>query len=193
MAEIWLQVTAGRGPAECQWVVTRLAVEIAKAARAQGLSCEELELIAGEQGGTLRSALLSISGAGAAAFVRDWQGTVQWIGPSPYRPGHRRMNWFVGVDLVTPPAEAEIAAAQITCEVMRAMTSRRRRLLPIPGGPVTLTRTGEPSLFERSKALITCASSASRPMNGAPPLRSPRMPRMASPTTAEPSSRERNS
>ena len=44
----------------------------------------------------------------------------------------------------------------------------------MPGGPVIETSTGVESRRERSNADMTCASSGSRPTNGAPPVRSPR-------------------
>ena len=77
-------------------------------------------------------------------------------------------------------------------EPMREMASRRSRVLPIPGAASTVTTMGLESSTARSKALITCASSASRPVNGAP-LTISRLFCIASPTMAEPSPRIMNS
>ena len=52
---------------------------------------------------------------------------------------------------------------------IRESASRRSRVLPIPGAPVTVTTIGVRSSTLRSNAATICASSASRPTKGAPP------------------------
>jgi peptide chain release factor len=119
---IWLQVTSGRGPAECQLAVTRLADVLAKEARKAGLACEVLEVVPGRETGTALSALLSLEGPGARAFAARSCGSVLWICASPVRPGHKRKNWFVGVEMLAPPeaSAAVLRAADVVFEAMRA-------------------------------------------------------------------------
>ena len=97
-----LHLSAGQGPEECRWVVWRLARAFADEAAAEGLSCMPVEPIAGPA----PSLLLRIEGDGAVAeaFVRARIGAIRWIGASPFRPTHKRRNWFVAV---TTLAEAE--------------------------------------------------------------------------------------
>lgn len=97
---IWLQLSAGQGPAECAWVVARLLKVLEREAADFGF--ELLETEAGEQSGTLRSALIGLDAEGRA-FAKGWTGSIQWIGQSPFRPHHRRKNWFVGIRLFVPP------------------------------------------------------------------------------------------
>ena len=99
----WLQVSAGYGPDECTWVVARLVAEILAQAEAAGVLAECVESVAGTQPGTLRSALIEI--ADDEAFAEQWPGSVLWVGTSPYRPHHRRRNWFVQVVRVDAPDE----------------------------------------------------------------------------------------
>ena len=69
------------------------------------------------------SALVKLSGPGANDFARRWQGSVQWTAPSPFRPTHKRKNWFVGVELVGGLAEADavrIDPRDVSFESMRA-------------------------------------------------------------------------
>ena len=100
--ETILHVTASQGPEECRWVVAQLAVAFAREAVSAGLSCEPVEPVTGPTA----SILLRVSGEGSNAFARARTGTIRWIGTSPFRPTHKRRNWFVGV---TPaPAEDEI-------------------------------------------------------------------------------------
>ncbi len=93
MTEIILHLSSGQGPKECEWVVAELAHALCREGRAAGLFCEQLESIQGP----MASALLRVSGDGAEAFAATCIGTILWIGTSPYRPLHKRRNWFVGV------------------------------------------------------------------------------------------------
>lgn len=99
---IWLQITSGRGPEECGWVVARLLSHLQVCAQAVGLTVRILESVKGDGRGTLKSVWLALEGECADAFAEVWEGTVQWIGESMFRPGHKRKNWFVGVYALKP-------------------------------------------------------------------------------------------
>ncbi|MCI4664879.1 MAG: peptide chain release factor H [Neomegalonema sp.] len=101
----WIQITSGRGPVECARAVVLLAEQLLRESHAEGLSAEILTVVDGPQAGTAASALLACEGDGARRFAWAQAGQVQWICKSPYRPGHKRKNWFVGVGVVVPPAE----------------------------------------------------------------------------------------
>lgn len=108
----WLQVSAGYGPEECTWVVARLVAEILAQAAAAGLLAECVESVAGSHPDTLRSALVELASRSSgpestddATFAEQWAGSVLWVGTSPYRPHHRRRNWFVQVVRVDAPDE----------------------------------------------------------------------------------------
>jgi peptide chain release factor len=116
----WLQITAGRGPAECCLVVARVAEKILADAAAVGLDAELLALVAGEVAGTFKSALLAVEGASVADFAASWTGTVQWIARSPLRPQYKRKNWFVGVTAIVPPEATRWSVHEVCFETMRA-------------------------------------------------------------------------
>jgi len=119
--ETWLQISSGRGPAECCWVAARTVERLRVEAAAASLRIDEIDIEPGPRPHTLHSALLRVTGARQADFLSRWTGTVQWIGDSPFRPHHRRRNWFVNVAVWTPPAEVEEApATDIRFETMRA-------------------------------------------------------------------------
>jgi peptide chain release factor len=116
----WVQVTSGQGPSECEWVATRVVeVLIAEAGNA-GLKAVELDLVPGTYAGLIQSGLLVLEGDGLEAFLSEWVGTVQWVGQSPFRPTHKRKNWFVGVERLDPPAERNWSSNEIRVEVMRS-------------------------------------------------------------------------
>lgn len=108
--KVWLQLTSGRGPVECARAVVLLSGRLLDEARAAGLAADILETTPGPEKDTAASALLSVEGDGAAAFADDRAGVVQWTCPSPYRAGHRRKNWFVGVRPLRPAPETGVAA-----------------------------------------------------------------------------------
>lgn len=120
---VWLHITAGRGPVECQLAVGSLAEVLQREARAAGLVSDVMDAVEGDARGALMSALLSVEGATALAFAARNAGSVLWICPSPLRPGHRRKNWFVGVDVLSPPETggvSHIKTADVMFEAMRA-------------------------------------------------------------------------
>lgn len=104
---LWLQITSARGPAECQHVVARLLPILQAEAQAAGLSVELIAAQDGDEGGTLRSAMLAVGGSpeALAGLKTRWVGSVLWVGKSPYRPHHRRQNWFVGVECFGVPSQ----------------------------------------------------------------------------------------
>ena len=82
-----------------------------------------LDRRAGEQAGTLRSALVELSEGPCEAFAAGWVGSALWVGRSPFRPEHRRRNWFVQVTRVEPPGDAEVASLRAEELEVTAMRS----------------------------------------------------------------------
>ena len=97
MKKMMIQITSGKGPAECCRVVACVQSLMMKQAKQQGVHIEVLENKAGDLNGTLLSATMMATGNNLNAFVSDWAGTIQWIAQSPYRKYHKRKNWFVGI------------------------------------------------------------------------------------------------
>ncbi len=97
MKKMIIQITSGKGPAECCRVVFRVQELMLQQASKQGIALKVLENKAAEHKGTWLSATLSAEGDDLTSFINEWAGTVQWIAQSPYRKHHKRKNWFVGV------------------------------------------------------------------------------------------------
>lgn len=113
-----MQLSAAQGPAECQLAVANALRRLAHEADAAAVDLRIVEQEAGERAATLRSVLLSLDGDGAEALARNWEGTVQWVCASPYRPRHARKNWFIGVTCFAPPPAA--LEGEVRFETMRA-------------------------------------------------------------------------
>ncbi len=97
MEKMIIQITSGRGPAECCRVVACVQRLMMKQAKQMGVKLEVLENKAGELNGTLLSATMRAEGNNLGMFAKEWAGTVQWVAQSPYRKFHKRKNWFAGV------------------------------------------------------------------------------------------------
>lgn len=116
---IWLLLTAGRGPGECQIAVKGLTDVVMAEARAGGLEARLLDAEAAPHG--LMSVLLALDGEGAESFAQSWDGTIRWTCPSPLRPGWERKNWYIGgVRLAPPPPASALHDRDLRFEVCRA-------------------------------------------------------------------------
>ena len=115
----WLQITAGRGPAECAWVVPHVLRCLVCDAESYGIRVEVLETKQGPFSQTLNSALVSIEGD-IGQFAARWTGTILWIGRSPFRPNYKRKNWFVGIDRLEVPERPAWSEQDIELETMRS-------------------------------------------------------------------------
>lgn len=119
-SKIYLQITSGRGPAECCRVVALVLEKILVQARNMGLTAEVIDREEGEMNRTLFSAIVLLEGSKVEEIVDEWEGTIQWIAQSPYRIYHKRKNWFVGVNSFTPAELNEIDTKFITYQTLRA-------------------------------------------------------------------------
>ncbi|MEI6233930.1 MAG: peptide chain release factor H [Planctomycetota bacterium] len=116
----WIQITSGRGPAECAWAVTQVLARFTEEATAAGFEVEMLESVEGPFLQTLDSALISISGDGQEVFLASWLGTILWISRSPFRPTYKRKNWFVGISSLSLPERFSWSESELRYDTMRA-------------------------------------------------------------------------
>ena len=83
-----IQISSGiGGPVECEFAVAKMAAWFV---RTRGATRENS--VFGSHVGSMKSAVLS-GGDDLGSFI----GSVQWICQSPYRPTHKRKNWFIEV------------------------------------------------------------------------------------------------
>jgi peptide chain release factor len=119
---ILFQLTANTGPVECCLAVRHALNALVKEGNKSGVSIEVLEEQPGPVQGTYSSILLGLlsreDNVAARELAERWTGTLQWICDSPYRPGHKRKNWFIGGALHDPPAP--LPDSEIRYETMHA-------------------------------------------------------------------------
>ena len=148
-----VQLSSGQGPVECELAVVKLYEALKKE--------YEIKLISKHEAKTV-GCCVSISFS-TEEDLSELEGTVQWICESPYRPHHKRKNWFVDVSII-PEAdevpvfdEKDIRWERFHCggnggqNVNKVETGMR--LIHIPTG-ITITSTEERSQFlNKNKAL----------------------------------------
>lgn len=114
----YIQITAGRGPVECAKVVTLVARKLIKAIPSIQLAdCEPHNQV----DGCFMSMTFTTAEPIPQSIVNDWQGTVLWRSTrNPYRPGHKRSNWFVGINFFDEVELPHIDESDITYETCRS-------------------------------------------------------------------------
>lgn len=121
MEKSYIQITSGRGPVECCRVVVLVMDKLVEQAKSLGYMAEILENEDGPNDSCMFSAVLSISGADITPLKNEWEGSVLWVAQkNPYRPWHRRKNWFVGVHFFLPLKSEEVNEKDIIYETLRS-------------------------------------------------------------------------
>jgi peptide chain release factor len=119
--EKWVQITSGKGPAECERAVSLVFDKMKSDVAKMGLRMCLVESTLGQNDESYQSIVFSIKGDKVGAFTQLWQGTIQWICISPYRSLHKRKNWFVGVNVLEVPTTFdEIDPKDLRYSTMRA-------------------------------------------------------------------------
>ena len=99
---VWIQLTSGRGPEECAYFVGRFARLLEKRLKDIDPGCRIIEKVEADKEHCFLSVLISASPEALAESGLQ-QGTIQFIGTSPFRPSHKRKNWFIGVNILNSP------------------------------------------------------------------------------------------
>ncbi|WP_299121466.1 peptide chain release factor H [uncultured Winogradskyella sp.] len=92
-----IQITAGRGPTECCWVVAQVLKRFLEAVKKEQIAYKIIQREKGRENTTLQSVTIQLKGKNLEAFLNEWIGIIQWIGKSKSRVYHKRKNWFIGI------------------------------------------------------------------------------------------------
>lgn len=89
-----LQLSAGQGPEECCRAVYLAADFFKRECEQRGIKTTILEVCKGKTRETFKSILFHLQGEDAPIFANSHKGAMLWVAESPYRPKHKRKNWF---------------------------------------------------------------------------------------------------
>ena len=99
---IIVQISAALGPAECELAVKYTLQELEKEAKQHHQIINIIESNPTKSG---YSSLLLTFSDDAQIWLNTWLGTIQWTFQSPFRPNHKRKNWFVGMSQFQTPKQ----------------------------------------------------------------------------------------
>lgn len=115
-----IQFTAGRGPAECSWVVAKVLKTFIHKLEENKFSYSIIHKENGDQNGTVQSVTIQLKGKNVTVFLKEWIGTIQWIGKSTFRKHHKRKNWFIGCFELSLATALEIKEKDIEFQAIRS-------------------------------------------------------------------------
>lgn len=92
-----IQITSGRGPLECQWVVAKVLKVFLEEAKNNTIDYEIIHRENGDENLTLKSVTILLKSKNVESFLKNWLGSILWTGKSTFRKLHKRSNWFIGV------------------------------------------------------------------------------------------------
>lgn len=152
-----IQITSGKGPAECCLAVALALKEMIKEAKKFNLQHEVISRFAGELNGTLTSANIKLEGENLRDFISSWEGVLLWIAQSPYRKLHKRKNWFIGIHEIQDINLKKLSDHEIVFQTMRSSG---------PGGQnVNKTETAVRAIHKLSGLSVSCDTYRSQMQN----------------------------
>jgi len=176
MNQCWIQVSAGKGPKECSLAVRLTLEKLMKEAKNMDCVVDILEFSGEPNLKAIDSVLLSVKGLSVSQLIQNWSGTIQWNCVSPFRPTHKRKNWFIAIHTLTVPTvnETTINEKDVVFEAMRASgpggqhvnkTDSAIRATHIKSGIVVTAREERSQLMNKKLALARIASALKEQKN----------------------------
>ncbi|MCL2538729.1 MAG: peptide chain release factor H [Oscillospiraceae bacterium] len=105
-----LQISSGNGPVECEFAVGKFLQVLKK-------EFPDIEMVNGiktKHADCYRSVAVSTK-----CEVSHLQGTVKWIAQSPFRPKHKRKNWFIDVSLFEEKPKTDFEEDRVRFQTFR--------------------------------------------------------------------------
>ena len=115
-----IQISAGRGPLECCWVVAQVLKFFLEEVKNNQIEYTILNKQNGMENGTVQSVTLSLTSNSLDLFLSQWIGTIQWIGKSQFRKCYKRKNWFIGIYELQQVQSQKITMQDIYYQTMRS-------------------------------------------------------------------------
>ena len=168
---MWIQISSGKGPDECALAVSLFLESYQNECNKNKIKTTIIDAVPGRISGNLKSALLSLEGnesldletsneplsRPAKAINEIVSCTILWICSSPYRPNHKRKNWFINIEVFKNPDKLTFFEKDVKYESMRSSG---------PGGQnVNKVETAVRALHIPTGLTVTASEERSQHMN----------------------------
>jgi len=105
-----IQISSGKGQLECELAVGKFLEVIMKEMK----DAKIVEEVKGQYVKCYKSVVFT-----ASDDIYQIEGTIKWIVQSPFRPKHKRKNWFVDVSIFGEQCKTEFSENLVRFETFR--------------------------------------------------------------------------
>jgi len=113
---MWMQISSGKGPAECELAVGLFLKTIMK----KNKDICVIDFVPGQFEDTYKSVLFSADFCEFNDDTSNSKGTILWICQSPYRPNYRRKNWFISIEVFQEAERLNFSEKDVRIETMKS-------------------------------------------------------------------------
>jgi peptide chain release factor len=106
-----LQISSGKGPTECELAVGKFL----KVFMEEVKNVKIVEQAKGHYADCYKSVVLAVD-----EDISDFAGTIKWVAQSPFRPKHKRKNWFIDVSIFGEQEEVDYSGELVRFETFRS-------------------------------------------------------------------------
>lgn len=101
-----IQISSGQGPIECELAVGLLA----KSLQEEFIGLELKKTVPAREENCYSSIVLEVKNNEHESELKKLEGTVQWVCRSPFRPNHKRKNWYIDVSILSEAENINVDA-----------------------------------------------------------------------------------
>ena len=141
------QISSGQGPAECELGVAKLLAYLQN-----HYDVSVIDFSLGYYKGTFRSVRVY-----SETDLSDYVGSIQWVCRSPYRPEHKRKNWFIDFSACVVAKVEKFDPEQVVFATFRSSGKG--------GQNVNKVETGVRAIYLPTGQAVTCTEERSQHAN----------------------------
>lgn len=171
---MWIQISSGKGPDECELAVGLFLESYQNECNKNKIKTTIISAVPGRISGNLKSVLISLEYHNNQEEINEIiNGTVLWACTSPYRPNHKRKNWFINIEVFKNPDKLNFSEKDVRFESMRSSgpggqnvnkVETAVRALHLPTG-LTSTASEERSQYMNKKLALSRLSNLIKAKN----------------------------